>query len=54
MSFDVLIRGGNIVSSQGVNVGDIGISGDKIVAVGSLSGADAAEVIDATGLHVFP
>lgn len=54
MLYDTLIRGGRVVSSQGVHEGDVGISGDKIVAVGSLSAEDAAEVIDAKGLLVMP
>ena len=53
MAFDLLIRNGKIVSSQGVDSGDIGISGGKIIAVGDAPG-DAAEVIDANGLLVFP
>jgi len=34
--------------------GDVGIRGDRIVAVGDLSGADADRLIDATGLVVAP
>ena len=54
MLYDTLIRGGRIVSSQGVHEGDIGISGDKVVAVGSLAADTAEQVIDAKGLLVLP
>ncbi len=54
MLYDTLIRGGRIVSSQGVHEGDVGISGDKIVSVGSLAADTAEQVIDATGLLVLP
>ena len=53
--FDYLIKGGTIVDGTGAESfqADIGISGDRIVAIGKLDG-DAAEVIDATGLVVSP
>ncbi|MFI5387869.1 MAG: dihydroorotase, partial [Fimbriimonadales bacterium] len=54
MHFDVLIRGGQIVSGSDVVEGDIGISGGKIAQVGVLSGSTADETIDAKGLHVMP
>jgi dihydroorotase len=54
MHFDLLVRGGRIVSGSGVHEGDIGVSGGKIVEVGSLASAEASEEIDARGLHVLP
>ena len=55
-TFDVLIRGGQILDGSGNpwSVGDVGIKGDRIVAVGRLQGATATRVIDATGLIVSP
>ena len=53
MAFDVLIRNGRIVSSQGVDSADIGISGGRVVAVGDVPN-DAAEVIEAKDLLIFP
>src|SRR4029453_2658388 len=55
-TFDVLIRGGQILDGSGNPWfrGDVGIKGDRIAAVGRLSGATAARVIDATGLIVSP
>src|SRR2546422_3234429 len=54
--FDVLIRTGRIVDGTGAPWfrGDVGISGDRIAAVGSLAGAPAAVTIDATDLVVSP
>src|SRR5438128_2200669 len=58
--FDVLIRNGRIVDGTGAPWfrGDIGISGDRIAAVGSLAGTPAAVTaavtIDATDLIVSP
>lgn len=57
MEFDTLIRGGTVVDGSG-NVpafrADVGISGDRIAAVGSLDGATRSQVIDATGQVVAP
>ncbi len=55
-SFDILIRGGRVISGNGNPWfrADIGITGDRIAAVGDLSQASAAKVLDATGLYVAP
>lgn len=50
---DLVIRGGQIVTPNGVERGDIGVRDGVIVAVGEVA-EPAAEVLDATGLHVFP
>src|SRR5438094_7608151 len=54
--FDVLITNGRIVDGTGSPwfVGDIGIAGDKIAAIGPLAGGQAAATIDATSLVVAP
>jgi len=54
--FDVLIKNGRIVDGTGAPWfrGDVGITGDRIVAVGSLSDRPAAATIDATDLVVAP
>ncbi|MBI1756610.1 MAG: dihydroorotase [Fimbriimonas ginsengisoli] len=54
MAFDLLIQGGEIVSSEGVHPGDVGILAGRIEAVGALAGQPAAETLDASGLLVFP
>jgi N-acyl-D-amino-acid deacylase len=54
--FDVLIRNGHVFDGNGNPwiLADIGITGDRIRAVGRLPGAAAARVIDAAGLTVTP
>ncbi|HEX9122683.1 MAG TPA: D-aminoacylase [Actinomycetota bacterium] len=55
-AFDLLIRGGRIVDGTGSpwRPGDVGIVGDRIVAVGALEPADAARVVRAEGRYVCP
>ena len=54
--FDILITNGRIVDGTGASWfrGDVGISGDRITAIGSLGDATAATRIDATNLVVAP
>ena len=54
--FDVIIRGGTVYDGSGSPGlrADVGIRGDKVEAVGDLSKAPAARVVDATGLAVAP
>ena len=54
--FDVLITGGRIVDGTGAPwfEGDIAVAGDRIAAVGRLSGRQAHRTIDASGLVVAP
>ena len=56
--FDLLIAGGDVIDGRGGarRRADVGIVGDRIAAVGNLvkGGANAAAVIDATGLAVTP
>ena len=55
-AFDVILRGGRIVDGTGNPwfVGDVGIRGDRIAAVGQLTAAKARREIDARGLVVAP
>lgn len=55
-SFDVLIKGGMVYDGTGQTPrrADVGIRGDRIVAIGDLQRAGAKSVIDATGLAVTP
>ena len=55
-TFDVLITGGRIVDGTGAPwfAGDVGITGDRIAAIGDLKDANAATRIDATGMVVAP
>ena len=54
--FDYIISGARIVDGTGAPwfVGDIGISGDRIVAMGDLHDATARQRIDASGLVASP
>jgi N-acyl-D-amino-acid deacylase len=55
-SFDVLIVNGHIIDGGGNPwyAADIGIRGDRIVAIGNLKSARATKVIDASGKIVSP
>ena len=53
-TYDLLIRGGTLVTPWGIEAADIGVRGGAIAALGDLGRAPAAETLDATGLHVFP
>ncbi len=54
--FDVLIRGGTVYDGAGSPpvVADVGIRGDRIAALGDLSGTPATQVLDASGMAVSP
>ena len=57
MQFDAIIKGGHVIDgtgTRGPSTADVGIVGDRIVAVGSLERAQARQVIDATGRMVCP
>src|SRR4051794_6012499 len=54
--FDLLITGGRVIDGGGTPWfhGDVGVRGDRIAAVGSLPGAEAARRLDAAGKVVAP
>ncbi len=55
-SYDLLIRNGHIIDGTGNPwfAGDVAVRGDRIVAVGRLTGAKATREIDARGMIVAP
>lgn len=53
-TFDLIVRGGEVVNHAGRGFADVGIVAGKIAAVGDLSQASAGEVFDASGLTVLP
>ena len=53
-AFDLLIRGGTVATPNGIAPADVGMTAGRIAAIGALSGAKAAEVFEARGLHVLP
>jgi dihydroorotase len=52
--FDVVLRGATVVNHDGEGIRDIAISDGRIAAIGQLGAAEAAETIDAAGLHILP
>ena len=54
MSFDSVIKGGNVVTPSGSFIGDLGIVGEHIVALAEELDSTGARVIDAVGHHVLP
>lgn len=53
-TFDLIVRGGEVVNHAGRGLADVGVRDGKIAFVGDLSQASAGETIDAAGLHVLP
>jgi dihydroorotase len=53
-TYDLIVRGGEVVNHAGRGLADVGVRRGKIAAVGDLSKASGAEVIDADGLTVLP
>jgi dihydroorotase len=53
-TFDLLVRGGEVVSHAGRGLADIGIRAGRFAAIGDLAQASAGEVFDARGLAVLP
>lgn len=54
LHFDLLLTGGTLLTPSGRIGADIGIRSGRIAAIGNLSGTDAGESLDCTGLHVLP
>ena len=54
MDCATIVRGGSVVTADGMVEADIAILDGQIVAVGSALDLRAAEEIDASGLHVLP
>src|SRR5574340_892326 len=54
--YDFILSGAHIVDGTGSPwfIGDVGIRGDRIAAIGDLSKASTAKRLDATGLVVSP
>ena len=57
MKLDTIIHGGRVITADKAVQADIGIRGEKIVAIGrqlAKTNADGAKIIDATGRYVIP
>jgi dihydroorotase len=53
-TYDLIVRGGEVVNHAGRGIADVGIRDGKFVAIGDLGQASAGEVFDASGLAVLP
>jgi dihydroorotase len=53
MGFDLVLRGGNVVTSTRSEVADVGIRGGKIAEIGDLAGTPAQQIVDVRGLTVM-
>ncbi len=53
---DILLRGGTIFDGTAApgQIGDVGLKGDKIIAVGSFKTGRVGRTIDCTGLYIAP
>jgi allantoinase len=51
-TYDLLFRGGNLATTEGR--ADVGVSEGRIVAIGPELEGEAAEIVDASGLCLFP
>jgi N-acyl-D-aspartate/D-glutamate deacylase len=56
MAHDLIIRGGAVLDGSGTDAAtaDLAVDGDRITAIGDLTGTEADREIDATGLTVSP
>jgi dihydropyrimidinase len=52
LSYDLVVKGGLVVTSEQASVTDVGIVGERIAAVGA--GLSGARELDARGLYVIP
>jgi len=52
--YDVLFCGGTVVTSEGLFSADVAVVDGRIVAIRSKLEHSAVEVVDASGLHLFP
>jgi len=53
-TYDLIVRGGEVVNHAGRGLADVGIRDGRIVEVGDLGQASAGEIFNAAGLTVLP
>jgi dihydroorotase len=53
-TYDLILKGGTVVSHDGEGARDLGVRAGRFAAIGDLSRAAAGEVIDCRGLHLLP
>lgn len=52
MSYDLVVKGGLLVTAEAASVADVAIAGERIAAIGT--GLEGARELDASGLYVLP
>jgi allantoinase len=53
-SYDILFRGGTLVTPEKMISADVAVVEGRVVAIGPELEGQAAEVVEASGLHLFP
>ena len=53
-TYDLIVRGGEVINHAGRGLADVGITAGKIEKIGDLSQASAGQVVEARGLTVMP
>ena len=53
-TYDLILKGGTVVTPGKAGIADIGVRGGRIAVIGDLGDADAGETVDCKGLHVLP
>lgn len=53
-TFDLLLKGGTLVTPAGIGIADVGVREGRIRAIGTLAAHAAGTVVDCTGLTVLP
>src|SRR5690606_14095501 len=52
--YQTIFKNGTVVNHDGTHRTDIAVNDGYNVALGDLGNADAAEIVDCTGLHILP
>ena len=53
-TYDLIVKGGEVVNHSGRGCADVGVRAGRIAAIGDLAAASAGEVFNAAGLTVLP
>jgi dihydroorotase len=52
--YQTIFKHGTVVNQDGVHATDVAVNDGRIVALGDLEAANAAETVDCTGFHILP
>jgi dihydroorotase len=52
--YDLIVRGGTVMTPGGLVRADLGVTGGRIAEIGDLGGAEADETLESSGLHILP